>query len=466
VLTGANQEISTLGADNNLRRLAFNGVVKKLPFDSTLAVRATYSKLTNSIPIGVNFLSISGTTGSVRLSNPNEPTFEGEVVNKSFSIAYNSNPARAWNTKVYYNWYKRDNNSTEVVFTPGGPGSGGGCDFNAAGVALTTCSTEFLHYRKTNVGAEVQWRVAPQNKVTLGIDYLDTERERIDFNRSKDTKATLEWKSSSWEVADVRVKYIHLNRKSDFQEGDALTNNAPDIFARYTFRFDVAPLDRDTVKVVLDANPAPLFDLGGEVAYKHNKYKDTLLGRTSDTRAEVAVSASYGPPELRFTAFADYEHTVYDSRHWVGATTTFPNSNAAGTTFLWQSDVKDKNYLIGLAADWRAHERLRLVGSAIWQKADGAVDFEAFSTTRIPTNITRYDNFSKKALNVRGIFAAMKNIDLTLGAAYEKYDYSDLQMDAYLYALRTGTNQNYLSGAYAFPNYKASIVYATVTYRF
>jgi hypothetical protein len=468
VVTGANQEISTISADNNLRRLAFNGVVKQMPLDSTLAVRATYTKLTNSFPIGTTYINISGTTGNLRLANPSEPTFEGEVVNKSFSVAYNSNLARDWSSKVYYNWYKRDNNSTEVVFRPSGPGSGGTCDFNpVTGAALTTCSTEFLRFEKKNVGAEVQWRIARANKLTLGLDYLDTERERIDFDRSKETRATIEWKSGSWDVADVRLKYIHLNRKSDFLEGGALTTTGtPDIFARNLFRFDAAPLDRDTIKLVLDANPLPLLDLGGELAYKHNRYKDTLLGRTSDTRQEIAVSASYGPPELRFTAFADYEHTVYDSRHWVGATTTFPNSNAAGTTFLWQSDVKDKNYLVGVAADWRALERLRIVGSAIWQKADGSVDFAAFSTTRIPSNITAYDNFTKKTLNVKGMYAATKQLDVTVGAAYEKYDYSDIQMDAYIYNLRVGANQSYLSGAYAFPNYKASIVYATLTYRF
>jgi len=56
--------------------------------------------------------------------------------------------------------------------------------------------------------------------------------------------------------------------------------------------------------------------------------------------------------------------------------------------------------------------------------------------------------------------------EVSAGAAYEKYDYTDVQMDDYIYAIRTGTNQSYLSGAYAFPNYKASIVYVTVAYRF
>ena len=39
-------------------------------------------------------------------------------------------------------------------------------------------------------------------------------------------------------------------------------------------------------------------------------------------------------------------------------------------------------------------------------------------------------------------------------------------MNSYIENLRTGTNQNYFSGAYAFSSYKASIVYAILTYRF
>ena len=83
--------------------------------------------------------------------------------------------------------------------------------------ALTTCSTEFLHYRKNKIGAEVQYRIARANKITVGLDYLDTKRERTDFDRSKETKAYFEWKTGSWDAADLRVKYQHLTRRSDCQ---------------------------------------------------------------------------------------------------------------------------------------------------------------------------------------------------------------------------------------------------------
>jgi hypothetical protein len=64
----------------------------------------------------------------------------------------------------------------------------------------------------------------------------------------------------------------------------------------------------------------------------------------------------------------------------------------------------------------------------------------------------------------------MKNLDVTVGAAYEKYDVDDALYNDYIHTLRTGTapnfTQHFYSGAYGFSSYKASILYAYLTYRF
>jgi hypothetical protein len=463
VATGTNIESSTLSTDSDMWRAAVNATWKQLPMGSTLALRGTYAKYTSSFAIPTSFISVSGTTGNVRLANPSTPTFEGEAVNKSFSAALNSNLARGLDSKVYYNWYERENNSHHVVFTPSGPGSGGTCDINPlTGTGLTTCTTEFLHFTRKNGGLELGYRIAPGTRVMAGLDYLDIERERIDFDHSKETKATLEFKTGAFEIADLRIKYQHLERKADFLLGES-----KDVFNRTLYRFDAAPLDRDTLKVVVEASPMERLDVGLEVSAKRNEYGETLLGRTGDKREEVYLSASYGDPTaLRVTAFADYERTHYDSRHWVGATTTFPNPNAAGTTYLWEGRVHDRNWLFGVAAAWPMNERLRFDGSFIWQRTKGGVDFFTPNNLGNPQPILAYDSFRKQSLNVKATYAATKRIDVTLGAAYEKFEFSDIQIDDYIVNIRTGTTQNFLSGAYAFPSYRASIAYVTLTYRF
>jgi hypothetical protein len=81
-------------------------------------------------------------------------------------------------------------------------------------------------------------------------------------------------------------------------------------------------------------------------------------------------------------------------------------------------------------------------------------------------NITNYDDFQKLSLNISGTYEAQKNLSLVFGYAYEKYTYSDIQMDDYIYNLRTGSNQNFLSGAYANPNYRVNIIYGMIAWRF
>ena len=467
VTSGPNQELSTIAMDNKLERLALNGVFRGLPLDSTLAIRGVYTKVTNGFPIAPTFLSVSGTTGTNRNAGASSPNFTGEVVNESVSAAYNSHLARGWDSKVYYNYYKRENNSSEIVFTPTGAGSGGTCDTTINAVALTTCTTEFLHYKKNNAGLELYYRLNPDNRLAVGYDYLRTERERPDFDENTDQKAWIEWKSNSLDFATMRLKYQHLNRTSNF-----LLGASTDVFTKYQYRFDTAPLDRDILKLTLDGNPVPMVDLGVDFIYKKNKYGDTVIGRTKDTRQEINASASWGDVKVfRVTAFADWEHTQYDSGHWVGSTVSFPTPvppggpNCSSGCYPWSSNVKDKNYLFGVAADWPFDGRFRLYGSYIWTKADGSVDFTAPAFANAAP-ITNYDNFRKQQLNLKGTYAMTKQWDVTLGYAYEKYDYSDIQMDGYIYNIRTGSNQNYLSGAYAYPNYRASIGYVWVTYRF
>jgi hypothetical protein len=455
-----NIEKSTIAADNKLERLAFNGVFRGLWLDSTLAVRGVHTKTTNGFAIFPTFLSVSAPNGFDRLANPSQPNFTGDVVNDSISAAYNSHLAKGWDSKVYYNWYKRENDSSQIVFTPSGGGSGGTCDVNnATGASLTTCSSDFLHYEKKNAGIEFYYRLAPGNRIALGYDYLDVERERVDYDRAKEQKAWVEWKTSMLEFADMRVKYYHLDRNANF-----LAGNFGNGFDKRQMRFDVTPLERDVFKVTLDSSPAPLFDVGIEGIFKVNRYKEVILGRTKDQRQELNLSASYGDMKVfRVTAFADFEHTQYDSTHWTGDITNYPVETSS--TYKWVGNVKDRNFLVGLAADWVVNERLRFHGSYIWTKANGEVDFQApASANALP--IDNYDNYRKQQLDVKATYAATKNLDVTLGGAYEYYTYSDIQMDGYNPIVRTGSNQNFLSGAYASPNYRGSVAYVTLTYRF
>ena len=101
----------------------------------------------------------------------------------------------------------------------------------------------------------------------------------------------------------------------------------------------------------------PLLDFGAEAIYKHNDYKDTILGRTKDQRQELYLSASYGDMKVfRVIVFGDIEFTQYDSLHRVGSGDPNPEAPPSGgppnTTYNWSAENKDRSWQVGIGAEW------------------------------------------------------------------------------------------------------------------
>jgi MtrB/PioB family decaheme-associated outer membrane protein len=471
---GTTTERTTIAADNSLWKAALNGMWKQLPMNSTLALRGTYSQTSNSLPIASTGIAVSGTTGQLVNMNSNTGTFDGKVINHSYSASLTSQLAKSLDSRLYWNYTDRKNHSTEVVMRPTnsvGGASVQSCDLNpVTGAALTTCSNELFHFKKDNFGLDLQYRINPQNKLAGGWDYVKTERERLDFEKTKDNKIYAEWRNNSFDLVSAKLKVQHMDRDADFLLGGLnATLSAQNFYDKNFKRFDLAGNRQDLVRLGLDSTPLPFFDLGAEMILKSNRYKDITLGRKSDDREELYFTAAYGDPKsFRVSVFADYEQTKYDSVHFVG---TPPAAFPAGQTtanYQWSARVKDKNYVLGLAADWPYTEKLKFKGSWIWQQTNGTVDQTAFPGV-VFINIPAYDTFRKHTLDLRGTYGFSKNFDFNFGFAHENYKYTDAQMDNYSLTPTNfaGTsNLSILSGAYAKPQYNANVVYGSLKYMF
>ncbi|OGA51980.1 MAG: hypothetical protein A3F74_23515 [Betaproteobacteria bacterium RIFCSPLOWO2_12_FULL_62_58] len=474
-------DTTPLPPSNELNRFAVNGHLARLPLSSTLSGRVTYSKLTDEVPVLQTFLA----NGVFAATNPNSPVFNGEVLYKTASLSWTALPARQVDTRVYWYYSRKDNNSTQMEFTPA-VGSGlllgtTNAQANCANVAgANVCKPELFNYRKNNLGVEAGYRINRQNKVSAGFDYLDAERERIDFTENKDRKYTAEWKNSSLDSLTGRIKYQYLERRSTFHRSDP--SNPIDAFVR---RYDLANVDQNLVKLVVDVSPPVRFlDLGFEAIYKKNDYKDTILGRTEDERQEYYASVSYGDPKaFRVLLFGDIEFLKIDSRHRVGTGDPDPSAPPSGapfsTTYNWAAKNKDKSWQVGLGADWLPMERLKLAGSLIYARTEGTVDFAALPSgginpvvspiTLLP--IGNFDNTRRTALNLKGTYRYDRHWDFTGGYAYERYRFSDIGYDGFTYVVPNAVVPNpaansYLSGQSAFQNYTANIFYVLATYKF
>jgi hypothetical protein len=217
-------------------------------------------------------------------------------------------------------------------------------------------------------------------------------------------------------------------------------------------------------------------DLSFEGIRKENKYRNQVLGRTSDERQEAYVSVSYGDPaNARFTAFYDYERVEYQSTHRVVGNSALPGAYDPATpdnasNYNWSGTNKDRNYAAGFTVDFPTTDKLLVKASVIHYKTDGAVDFAAppvISALTYPQPIGAYDDSKRTSFDIRGIYTISKQWSVTGGYAYEKYSYKDAQYDGYRYTIAAANRaDSYLNGYLANPNYENNIFYAMATYRF
>jgi MtrB/PioB family decaheme-associated outer membrane protein len=465
---GNGLDTTVLPPENELTRLAFNGNLRQLALDSTLAGRFTYSRLTGDVQLRQNMLSTGGTNPA---TNPSEPNFNGDIVKTTFGLALSSHPAKEIDTKLYFNWIKEENDSTRISFSPAaGTGLTGGSSnplSNCNSTATNPCVPELFEYEKRQLGAEAGWRVTRANKLTGGLEWTDIERERADFQENEETKLFAEWKNSSLDWLTGRLKYQFMQRRGDFNPHvEVLAANPMDLFVR---RFDVANVDQNLVKLALDFTPAPLLDLGLEVTYKTNDYKDTPLGRTEDQRNELYASAAYGDPKRwRVMLFGDIEFVKFDSAHRVGTGNPDPASGSNTTTYNWTSRNEDNAWQVGLGADWAVLTRLMLKASLIYAETDGHTDFSVApgGPTTLLRPISASDDTTRVSFNLRGVYELDRSWEFTAGYAYEKYRYSDIAYDGTRYVVGTGTSSSIVTGQFSFQNYEANIFYGIAKYKF
>jgi len=464
----------TLSPDSEQTKWSVNGLIKSLPWDSQLAARYTNSKLTADVPLLQGVLQ-TGNSSAITPTPANVSTFNGENKVTTTSVAWTARPTKQTDAKLYWNYYKKDNSSDEVLFT------------------AQNITPERFEFTKKNLGAEFWYRFAGHTKGILGYDRAETDRERSDFTKTKDDKLYLEARSDAWDTAALRARYQHLKRRSDFQEADAgVSANDPNFLNRFIARFDVANVDQDLFKVTADfTTPVPMLDVGGEFIVKNNKYKDTTLGRTKDNRQELYLNAGYGDRAAwRVNGFLDFELIHMDSTHRnISTVASGPNPPSGFCTtanpncfdpingpsnsgsYNWNGKVKERNFAAGLAGDWIFNERLTFKASYTFQKTEGSVDLSSplFPAPFVPlVDVANVDDVRINTVWLRGIYKVMPTLDMTLGYSYEDYKYRDTAFDNYANVVAGGNNsqRSYLTGAYSAQGYTANVVYVMFTYRF
>ena len=481
-----------LAPDNDYQRLGLNGTIRQLPWNSTLAARFTWDRLESDTTLATTALNGTGAS-AFGATNPNVSDFNGKVENTTFSLAWSAMPTNGVDTRVYYNYQKRDNESTQV-----------GVQCRASGPRLRrTLHQPALHLRAVERRASTPTGGSRKASAwAAGSSTCTRTRIARTTTRSRTPSSSSSTRTRWWtgcRRASSTPTSIATRTSCSATKGA----NANDVLflERYIGRFDLQPVERHQLKLNLDWTPSPLFDFSLEATWKDNDYKRSgasidyespsptgeFLGRTKDERQEIYLSAprsgtrrSCAPPRSTTSSGSSTTASTATSvpaparrpAAAVTATNCFdPNTPPNSVAYNWSSRNKDRNWLAGIGVDWPALPNLLLKASYLYVKTDGKADISAQNNFGNPLPITAYDDTKTQSFNLKAIWDVNKNWQVTGGYAYEKYEYSDDQYNGYQYTIpfpgvSNNTSQSYLNGFNAFTNYKANIFYALATYRF
>jgi hypothetical protein len=487
--------------DSDLQKWSLNASFRDLPFDSTLMARATYSSLTNSVGVASGSLKPTGNqappigVGNL-VTTPSSSNFDGEHTTTSLAFALTSALAKGLESRLYYNYYDKANESTQVSYNWGGLGSAASTcpqpippstTNSYSNSATRFCIAPFeapepYAYTKNEAGIDLTYRLGPRSKLLGGFNYLQVDRDLEIAEQTRDSKVWLEYRNSMlMSNLGGRLKYQFVQRRSDYDHrftASGATNTLPTSVTYYYSEYDFANYDQNQIKANLDWTPLPMLTTSIGATWRWTDYKNLeFYGRTDDQRTQYDLTVSYGDPEKwTVTGIANYAQVEFSQAYHQGTGPT-PTFVQTSTNFDWGTTNTQGNWMLALLADWKAMERLKLTGSASLQKTTGGVDFWSGNYAGAggfnggPLVNYRTDNTQMQRYLLKADYQFTKNWSATAGYAFEKYQYNDDQMRGYMsyypyYQSLGGTNNSWFSGAFANPSYTNNIFWATATYTF
>jgi MtrB/PioB family decaheme-associated outer membrane protein len=423
----------SLPPDNTYDKGAFKGAVS-LPFNSRFSTNVGFAR-------GKSETSAVALIGSA---------YTGKVDNVNYDFTLTSNPVRFLDAKVYYKYYKRENKSDDPT---------GVVDI-------------FLNYRISTAGGELGFRLPEHFYLSGGYRYVDTHRQKEGETdpfeippNNLDNIFFVNLKWSGVDFLEARVGYERLNRSAHYQTAASEANPAK--------RYYYAAQDRDMVKAGLDIFPLENLNLGFDYRYTNTDYSDTIFGLRSAKRHQFDMSADYKIGKIaKVYAYGDYGWAKFNQLQFEG-TTLLP----------WQADQWDKNWGYGIGAEvYVIPKKLTLVFQNDYVNSNGSVDFTLSNGLFVAANglgpgsganndnidIGRWDDYKLYSFSIKAVYNFTKSLAAMIGYAYERFWYSDAQLNNYLFTPAGPPNSNaaFLTGAYKDQTYRANVVFGGMSYKF
>ena len=231
-------------------------------------------------------------------------------------------------TRLYYEYYDKQNDSTQINYAAGGLGTDArNCPNPGTGIQSSTttrfCITAYdapepFEYTKNLYGFDANYGFGRYGKLLGGIEFINIDRALTPAPQTEDLRLWAEWRASMGDTLSGRLKYQFLQRESDLDPTH--TNNASGVLPTtvpYYFRaYDVGNFDQNMVKFNVDWNPMALLTIGFGATWRQTDYKDFYFGRNEDTTQNYDLTVSYGNVDkFLLTGIANWGETKFDQSY-------------------------------------------------------------------------------------------------------------------------------------------------------
>lgn len=435
-------ETNSLPTDNDYAKIAADLIWRQLPLSSTFTVKGSYTNLTSDFSVDA--------IGAPVPIGLNQTTFEGDVSTTRLGASFASYPIAKLDTRVFYDYYDRNNDSTVIEYTGG------------------SNADSLFDYSKHNLGVDATYRLPAHTRLNGGYDWETIDRRnRPDAESNTDNLLYVKVKNTSLDFLTAKIEYSYLNRDTDTDyDLTGLTSFDAGYIVQFVQRFDVAAKSKNALKFAAEIAPLNSVDFGASYTYVNNDYDDVTLGRTDDTGHEFYIDFMWRAAKIfNLNGFAGYENYEADSNHYnygpgQSADPTIDDLNPG--SYRWTQSRDTDFWTIGLSGRMPLmKERLVLNLSWQYQQADGQSDFTTEGVTPL-LPISNYDDYELTTVEAKAAYAVTEVVELTIGYLFEDLSYQDNQYQGYIY----NPGGTYLSGAYTDHDYSNHVGYFTVRYKF
>lgn len=463
---GPSKALTDLAPDNTYHSLSADGVAMDLPFRSQFSASASWGWMKQDdalVPYTTNTAITEGATvgspfdafdtGNLPDQHPN-----AQVETSNYNFTFTSKPVNPLRVKAQFKRYEYDNETDEILFP-------GYVRVDSIWVDKPVKNVP-TSYKKTSAGGEVGIDVLKNARLNLGYTYEKKRRRNREVLRQDDhvLGGSFDVKALDW--LDLRLSYHRTDRDINNYNADApldayYEGNLPREEQLPSLRkYDEADMTRDRVQFLATVYPVESLAMSGSYTYGRDDFDDSSFGLLEDEHYIASLDADFAPSE-RFSVFAFYSRENYKNKQ-KASLVPFDVSSS-----IWRADNEDVIDTFGGGFKVLLVPRtLDLEVSYSYSKVDGEIALKNQATD--PSDFGTVDETTYHVLDSKLNYRFLKNFVLTLGYAWEKFDYDDFNTEGFtnIPVDDTGVYNGALLMGTLPEDYDVNVFYTKLTYRF